>query len=113
MDTGFVAGRHGPFDNRVGTGTGFSTVVTWNTTAYPVVITSHAGLYRCRTDTVISGEAYQLNVLRKILFNSNCYSMFSLIWLNFLIKLLEFDTLVEVRLGRKSQGYLEYSLRVR
>ena len=65
VDTGFVAGRHGPFDNRPGMGSLASTNVLWNTTAYPVLDTSYTGLYRCRTDTSTSLESYQLNVRGK------------------------------------------------
>ena len=62
VDTGFVAGRHGQFDNRPGMGRLIATNVVWNTTAYPVLRTRYTGLYRCRTDTTNSRAAYQLNV---------------------------------------------------
>ena len=64
VDTGFVAGRHGPFDNTP-SGSGLVTFVEWNTTTYPVLITSYTGLYRCRTDTANSTATYQLNVRGK------------------------------------------------
>ena len=63
-DTGFVAGRHGHFDNRPGS-SGSTTIVVWNTTTYPVLNTSYTGLYRCRTDTGNSIATYQLNVRGK------------------------------------------------
>ena len=65
VDTGFVAARHGPFDNRPIIGIGISTYVGWNTTTYPVLKTSYTGLYRCRTDTGNSTATYQLNVRGK------------------------------------------------
>ena len=65
VDTGFVAGRHGPFDNRPGIGSPGITFVLWNTTANPVLDTSYNGLYRCRTDTSMSSAFYQLNVRGK------------------------------------------------
>ena len=65
VDTGFVAGRHGPFDNRPGIGSLASTGVLWNTTANPVLDTSYTGLYRCRADTSTSSGFYQLNVRGK------------------------------------------------
>ena len=64
LDTGFVAGRHGPFGNTP-SGSGIITAVFWNTTAYPVLKTSYTGLYRCRTDTGNSTATYQLNVRGK------------------------------------------------
>ena len=64
VDTGFVAGRHGPFDNTP-SGSGIITTMVWNTTAYPVLKTSYTGLYRCRTDTGNSTVTYQLNVRGK------------------------------------------------
>ena len=64
VDTGFFAGRHGPFDNTP-SGTGSTTIVVWNTTTYPVLRTSYTGLYRCRTDTGNSTATYQLNVRGK------------------------------------------------
>ena len=68
VDTGFVAGRHGPFDNTP-SGSGFLTFVEWNTTAYPVLKTSYTGLYICRTDTANSTATYQLNVRSMYTFN--------------------------------------------
>ena len=68
VDTGFVAGRHGQFDNRP-FGIGAGTLVSWNTTAYPVLKTSYTGLYRCRTDTANSAPTYQLNVRSMYTFN--------------------------------------------
>ena len=68
VDTGFVAGRHGPFDNTVG-GSGIVTFVWWNTTAYPVLKTSYTGLYICRADTANSTAAYQLNVRSMYTYN--------------------------------------------
>ena len=65
VDTGFVAGRHGPFDNRPGMGRPIATNVGWNTAVNPVLDTSHNGLYRCRTDTSTSSAFYQLNVRGK------------------------------------------------
>ena len=65
VDTGFVAGRHGPFDNTPMTGSGVITLVVWDTTTYPVLKTSYTGLYRCRTDTANSISTYQLNVRGK------------------------------------------------
>ena len=65
VDTGFVAGRHGQFDNRPDMGSPPATSVGWNTTDYPVLDTSHNGLYRCRTDTKTSFAVYQLNVRGK------------------------------------------------
>ena len=65
VDTEFVAGRHGPFDNRPGIGSLANTGLLWNTTANPVLDTSYNGLYRCRADTSISSSFYQLNVLGK------------------------------------------------
>ena len=65
VDTGLVAGRYGPFDNRPGMGRPSFTSVVWNTTANPVLDTSCTGLYRCRTDTSTSLESYQLNVRGK------------------------------------------------
>ena len=65
VDTGFVAGRHGQFDNRPGIGNLVATYVVWNTTANPVLDTSYTGLYRCRTDTSTSSVFYQLNVRGK------------------------------------------------
>ena len=64
IDTGFVAGRHGPFDNSP-SGSGIVTGVLWNTTAYPVLKTSYTGLYRCRTDAANSTATYQLNIRGK------------------------------------------------
>ena len=64
VDTGFVAGRHGPFDNTP-SGSGIITGVVWNTTTYPVLKTSYTGLYLCRTDTGNSTWTYQLNVRGK------------------------------------------------
>ena len=65
VDTGFVAGRHGPFDNRPGMSRPAGTTVVWNTTANQVLVTSYNGLYRCRTDTSTSSGFYQLNVRGK------------------------------------------------
>ena len=68
VDTGFIAGRHGPFDNTArafGSSSDIVTAVFWNTTAYPVLNTSYTGLYRCRTDTGNSSATYQLNVRGK------------------------------------------------
>ena len=65
VNTGFVAGRHGPFNNTADANMGFVTGVLWNTTAYPVLNTSYTGLYICRTDTGNSTAAYQLNVRGK------------------------------------------------
>ena len=65
VDTGFVAGRHGQFDNRLGMSSIPATNVAWNTTANPVLDTSYNGLYRCRTDTSTSSAFYQLNVRGK------------------------------------------------
>ena len=65
VDTGFVAGRHGPFDNRPGMGGPITTGVGWNTAVSPVLDTSYTGLYRCRADTSMSSAFYQLNVLGK------------------------------------------------
>ena len=64
VDTGFVAGRHGPFDNTP-SGIGIVTIVRWNTNTYPVLKTSYTGLYRCRADTGNSTQTYQLNVRGK------------------------------------------------
>ena len=65
VDTGFVAARHGPFDNRPMIGIGITTSAFWDTTTYPVLKTSYTGLYRCRTDTGNSTATYQLNVRGK------------------------------------------------
>ena len=65
VDTGFVAARHGPFDNRPVIGIGIATNVGWNTATYPVLKTSYTGLYRCRTDTANATATYQLNVRGK------------------------------------------------
>ena len=57
----FVAGRHGPISNTTNT-----TTVVWNTTAHPMLNTSHAGQYICRTDMgYVSTDTYELNVLGK------------------------------------------------
>ena len=64
VGTGFIAGRHGSFDNTP-SGSGIATSVIWNTTAYPVLNTSYTGLYMCRTDTSNSSATYQLNVRGK------------------------------------------------
>ena len=64
VDTGFVEGRHGQFDNRPGMGS-LATNVGWNTAVNPVLDTSYNGLYRCRTDTSTSSEFYRLNVRGK------------------------------------------------
>ena len=74
VDTGFIAGRHGPFDNTP-SGSGGVTVVVWNTTAYRVLNTSYTGLYRCRTDTANSSATYQLNVRGKFTPYSSRYPM--------------------------------------
>ena len=74
MDTGFIAGRHGPFDNTP-SGSGIVTAVLWNTSAYPVLNTSYTGLYRCRTDTANSTTTYQLNVRGKFTLYSSRYSI--------------------------------------
>ena len=74
VDTGFIAGRHGPFDNTLSGGS-MVTVVEWDTTLYPVLNTSYAGLYRCRTDTANSTSTYQLNVRGKFTLYSSRYSI--------------------------------------
>ena len=74
VDTGFIAGWHGPFDNTP-SGSGFVTPAFWNTTAYPVLNTSYTGLYRCRTDTANSLVTYQLNVRGKFTLYSSRYSI--------------------------------------
>ena len=74
VDTGFVAGRHGPFDNRPMIGIGASTTVGWNTTTYPVLNAGFTGLYMCRTDTGNSMVTYQLNVRGKFTLYSSRYS---------------------------------------
>ena len=78
VDTGFVAGRHGPFDNRGMTGNGPTTTVSWDTTTYPVLKTSFTGLYICRTDTANSTATYQLNVRGKFTLYGSRYSMYQL-----------------------------------
>ena len=65
VNTGFVAGWHGQFDNRPGMSSLSATNVGWNTTVNPVLDTSYNGLYRCRTDTSTSLAVYQLNVRGK------------------------------------------------
>ena len=71
VDADFVAGRHGPFDDRGGGLTGAS----WNTASYPVLNASFTGLYICRTDTGNSKDTYQLNVRGKFTLYSSRYSM--------------------------------------
>ena len=75
VDTGFVAGRHGPFDNRLVIGIGVATNVAWTSATYPVLNASFTGLYICRTDTANSRDAYQLNVRGKFTLYSSRYSM--------------------------------------
>ena len=60
VDTGFVPGRHGSFDN---IGTGVPLTVTWNITAHPRLKKTHTGRYKCRTDIRNSHQSYQLNIL--------------------------------------------------
>ena len=76
MDTGFIAGRHGPFNN-THSGSDLSTAVFWDNTAYPVLNTSYTGLYRCRADTGNSMATYQLNVRGKFTLYSSRYSIMS------------------------------------
>ena len=64
MDTGFIAGRHGPFDNTP-SGSGVLTYARWDTALYPMLVTRYTGFYRCRTDTSNSSSTYQLNVRGK------------------------------------------------
>ena len=76
VDTGFVAGRHGPFDDRPMAGNApTNTGVFWNTATYPVLNASFTGLYICRTDTGNSTATYQLNVRGKFTLYSSRYSM--------------------------------------
>ena len=64
LDTNLVVGRHGMFDNSPLTGVGNTTILGWDTNAFPVLKPSYSGLYRCRTDTGTSTESYQLVVSR-------------------------------------------------
>ena len=75
VDTGFVAGRHGPFDNRPMIGIGVTTTVLWDTATYPVLNASFTGLYICRTDTGNSTTTYHLNVRGKFTLYSSRYSI--------------------------------------
>ena len=65
VNTGFVAGRHGPFNNTADANMGDATSALWDTDTYPVLKASYTGLYICRTDTGNSTATYQLNVRGK------------------------------------------------
>ena len=58
-DTGFIAGRHGWFNN---SGTGVTLIVLWNITAFPLLKGNYTGRYKCRTDTANSLHSYQMEI---------------------------------------------------
>ena len=61
MDTGFIAGRHGWFNN---SGTGVPLTVVWNRTTFPLLKGKYTGRYKCHTDTANSLHSYQMKIGR-------------------------------------------------
>ena len=75
VNTSFPVGHRGSFVN----GDADSTSLQWNNIAYPMLDPSFTGLYRCRTNGIISKATYQLNVRSKMsTVTPHCYTVCSI-----------------------------------